>query len=335
MAALTTATIAAEPMHEAVDRAVLVLAKGGLVALATETVYGLCADATSPAAVGAVFAAKGRPATNPLIVHVASLEDAARFAEISPAAAALAAAFWPGPLTIVLPRRTDAALADTACAGGPTVALRVPDVPLIRAVAARIGGLVGPSANRSGRVTSTSAAAVAEELDGRIDLIVDGGPCPIGVESTVIDMSGPAPAILRPGAVAADEIEAVIGPLAERPAPIGDGPLRSPGLLSSHYAPRARLRLDVEAADVAPDEAWLAFGDETSRAAPERTVRLSPTRDLREAARMLYAGLRALDATGAAVIAVSPIPADGIGAAIRDRLQRAAAPRPEPSEPHP
>jgi L-threonylcarbamoyladenylate synthase len=178
-------------------------------------------------------------------------------------------------------------------------------------------------------VSATTAGAVAAELAGRVDIIVDAGPSPIGVESTVVDATD-RPRILRPGAIAADRIAAVAGPLAE--GPHGPGPLRSPGLLSSHYAPHARLRLDVPAGDVRPDEAWLALGGEDSAAPRARTFRLSPSGDLHEAAHRLYAGLRALDATGAEVIAVSPIPDCGIGTAIRDRLARAAAPRTEPAE---
>ncbi|MBJ3774893.1 L-threonylcarbamoyladenylate synthase [Acuticoccus mangrovi] len=328
--------IDAAPLEAAREAAVRLIAAGGLVALPSETVYGLCADARSDTAVARLYAAKGRPSTNPLIVHVADLAGAEAVAAFTEPARRLAAAFWPGPLTIVLPRRAEGGISDAACAGGPTIAVRVPEPALFRAVAGDVGAVVAPSANRSGRVSATSADAVVEELDGRIDLVVDGGPSPIGVESTVIDMTG-APRLLRPGAIAEDALSAVVGPLAG--ATVGaasdagpTGPLRSPGLLASHYAPRARLRLDVAADEVRPDEAWLALGEATSPARPEWTYRLSPSSDLREAARRLYHGLRALDATGAAVIAVSPIPAIGIGAAIRDRLGRAAAPRPAPSE---
>lgn len=318
-----TAPIIAADAPDAVERAAAVLLADGLAALPTETVYGLAARAQSPAAVAGVYAAKGRPSTNPLIVHGSGAAMLAETGEFTDAARALAAAFWPGPLTLVVTRRSDAQIADAACAGGPTVALRAPDAPLLAAVAARIGPLVAPSANRSGEVSATTAGAVAEGLGNAIDLIVDGGPSPIGVESTVLDVTGP-PRLLRPGALEAAAIEAVVGPLAIGPAP-GAGPLRSPGLLSSHYAPRARVRLDVAAGDVAPHEAWLALGDEESAAA--HTVRLSLSGDLHEAARNLYTAMRAADATGAAVIAVSPIPDRGIGSAIRDRLRRAAAPR--------
>lgn len=316
---------------DAAERAAALLAGGDLVAMPTETVYGLCALASSDAAVAKVFAAKGRPARNPLIVHGADIAAIRAICALDPLAERLAQHFWPGPLTIVAPRRADAPVSRLASAGGDTLAVRVPAALPFRDVAARVGPIVAPSANRSGRVSATSAAAVAEELGGRVALIVDGGPSPIGVESTVIAMVE-RPRILRPGAIAQAAIEAVIGPL-DAPSRATDtpasAPLASPGLLASHYAPRARLRLDVAARDVRADEGWLAFGDEASAAPAARTVRLSDARDLDEAARGLYAGLRTLDATGVRVIAVSPIPGEGIGAAIRDRLARAAAPRPE------
>ncbi len=317
----------------AAARAAALLAGGDLVAMPTETVYGLCALAASDAAVAKIFAAKGRPARNPLIVHGADVDAIRAICVLSPLAERLAQHFWPGPLTIVARRRADAAVSRLASAGGDTLAVRVPAAQPFRDVAARVGPIVAPSANRSGRVSATSAAAVAEELGGRVALIVDGGPSPIGVESTVIAMVD-TPRILRPGAIAQAAIEAVIGPLTAASASASadtaaSAPLASPGLLASHYAPRARLRLDVAASDVRADEGWLAFGNEASAAPAARTVRLSDARDLDEAARGLYAGLRTLDAMGVAVIAVSPIPGEGIGAAIRDRLARAAAPRPE------
>ncbi|ORE91225.1 Sua5/YciO/YrdC/YwlC family protein [Stappia sp. 22II-S9-Z10] len=308
-------------------RAAEVLRAGGLAALPTETVYGLAALAASPGAVARIYAAKGRPSSNPLIVHVANLEQAATFADTS--AAAALADLWPGPLTAVLPLTDAAAIAPAALAGGTTVAVRIPASPLFRAVCAAAGPLVAPSANRSGRVSPTTADAVAEELGAVIDLIVDAGPCPVGVESTVIDLTATPPRLLRPGATSLAALSARLGTVATGPAADGGAPLRSPGLLASHYAPDAKVRLDVGAADVGADEAWLAFGAETSAAAPERTFHLSLNCDLDEAARGLYEGLRRLDATGAASIAVSPIPAEGIGLAIRDRLMRAAAPRPD------
>ncbi|WP_420392155.1 L-threonylcarbamoyladenylate synthase [Acuticoccus sp.] len=316
-----TRTVAAEPQDVAAGAALDVLAAGGLVALPTETVYGLAADARSSAAVARLYAAKGRPAHNPLIVHVACLDDAAPFADVE--AARALATLWPGPLTVVLPARPGI-VAPAALAGGATVAVRVPATPLFRAVAAAFGPLVAPSANRSGRVSSTTAAAVAEELDGRIDLIIDGGPTALGVESTVVDLTG-RPTLLRPGAMDRRAIEARVGPLRDHDA--SGGALRAPGLLASHYAPRARLRLDVAPQEVRPDEGWLALGEARSAAAEEHTVRLSRTNDLDEAARGLYEGLRRLDATGVEVIAVSPVVNEGIGTTIRDRLRRAAAPR--------
>lgn len=316
--------------EDTVARAVECLTAGGLVALPTETVYGLAAVAANPDAVARIFAAKGRPSHNPLIVHVADAAMARRIGMLGEAGEALAAAFWPGPLTLVATWREDAGVAPAAAAGGLTVALRMPAAPLMRDIIARTGPLVAPSANRSGRVSATSAKAVAEELGDAVDLIVDGGPSPIGVELTVVDVTG-APRVLRPGAIGRAEIEAVVGPLADGAA--AEGPLRSPGLLASHYAPRARLRLDVVAADVRAGEGWLAFGEADSAAAEEHTVRLSPSGNLDEAARSLYAGLRLLDRAGVGTIAVSPIPAEGIGIAIADRLRRAAAPRPEDSDP--
>ncbi|RAH99536.1 threonylcarbamoyl-AMP synthase [Acuticoccus sediminis] len=317
--------ISAEPQGPALARAIAVLAADDLAALPTETVYGLAARAASDAAVARLYAAKGRPSTNPLIVHVASLEQAARFADTAPAAAV--ADLWPGPLTAVLALTDPSAIAAAALAGGSTVAVRIPASPFFRAVAEAVGPIVAPSANRSGRISPTSADAVAEELADRIDLIVDAGPCRVGLESAVVDLTGP-PRLLRPGGIALAELEARLGPVALGGEAAASGPLRSPGLLSSHYAPRARVRLDVPAAEVREGEAWLALGPEPSAAGEAFTVRLSETCDLDEAARRLYDGLRHLDATGAATIAVSPIPAEGIGLAIRDRLRRAAAPRP-------
>lgn len=316
-------TIPSAPLETALSRAVAVLEADGLVALPTETVYGLAARAASESAVARLYAAKGRPAHNPLIVHVASLADAAHFADIEPARPL--ADLWPGPLTAVLALTAPGAVVPTARAGGSTVAVRIPDSPLFRAVAAAVGPLVAPSANRSGRVSPTTAAAVAADLGAAVDLIVDAGACRVGVESTVLDLTG-APRLLRPGAVTLETLRDRLGAIASG-GEADPGPLRSPGLLTSHYAPAAKVRLDVEAGEVRPDEAWLAFGDTPSPVPPERTFRLSPNCNLDEAARGLYEGLRRLDATGPETIAVSPIPAVGVGLAIRDRLQRAAAPR--------
>jgi L-threonylcarbamoyladenylate synthase len=300
---------------------------GRLVAFPTETVYGLGADATNGLAVAAVFEAKGRPRFNPLIVHVASLEAAEELAEFTDTGRALAAAFWPGPLTLVLKRRGGGELADLVTAGLDTVALRMPDHPVARALLEASGRpLAAPSANRSGRLSPTQAAHVAADLGDKAAMILDGGPTAHGIESTVLDATGTTITLLRPGAVSADVIEAVCG---EKLLRIAD-PTRpsSPGQLESHYAPNARLRL--EATDVQPGEALLAFG-EPAPAAGGATINLSPRGDLMEAASNLFAALRALDDTGAATIAVMPIPSHGLGEAINDRLRRAAAPRKLPT----
>lgn len=327
--AFATRAIPAEPLAAAVEAAAEVIARGGLAALPTETVYGLSADAAREDAVAALFRAKGRPSTNPLIVHACDARSAEALGEWTDAAARLADAFWPGPLTLVVTVKPGT-IAPAALAGGDTVALRVPDAPVLRAVAQTRGPLVAPSANRSGRVSATSADAVRDELSGLIDLIIDGGPSAIGVESTVIDVTH-APRLLRPGAVTVEALARVLGaPPAGPTAPAPGTVLRSPGLLTSHYAPNAALRLDVDANDVREDEAWLAFGPAPSPVPAERTFALSPSGDLTEAARRLYHGLRTLDATGVATIAVAPIPRHGVGAAICDRLARAAAPRGAP-----
>lgn len=309
------------------------LASGELVAFPTETVYGLGGDARSDRATAAIFAAKGRPGFNPLIVHVPGLAEAAALAELPPEAAALAERFWPGPLTLVLPRRADAGLSDRVAAGLETVALRAPAHPLARALLVAFGGpLAGPSANPSGRVSPTTAAHVMEGLGGRIAAVLDGGACPVGLELTIIGFPGGRPTLLRPGGLPTEAIEAALGrPLAARGA--GQGArIDAPGQLASHYAPRATLRLG--AAAPAPGEAWLGFGPEPAggpQGAPG--LNLSASGDLAEAAANLFAHLRALDAAatvpGIAVsgIAVAAIPETGLGRAINDRLRRAAAPR--------
>jgi L-threonylcarbamoyladenylate synthase len=302
-----------------VARAAEVLRAGGLVVFPTETVYGVGADATNPHAVARIFAAKGRPQFNPLISHVLSLADAERHGELHPTARALVEKFWPGPLTIVVPRRADSPVTELACAGLATIALRSPSHPLARELLAAFGGpVVAPSANRSGHVSATTAAHAAADLEGAVDLILDGGPSAVGVESTIvaIDAEGRA-TLLRPGAIGRDAIEAITGPLA---APASNA-IAAPGMMESHYAPRARIILD--ATSPPPGAAYLAFGTP----APPGGLSLSVTGDLTEAAANLYAQLRALDATGADTIAVAPIPGAGLGEAIRDRLARAAAPR--------
>ncbi|MEM8551011.1 MAG: L-threonylcarbamoyladenylate synthase [Pseudomonadota bacterium] len=304
---------------------VAVLENDGIAALPTETVYGLCARASSHAAVAKVFAAKGRPAHNPLIVHVDDLAGVEHLCTLSAAGQALAEAFWPGPLTLVARLAREGAVAGAALGGGQTVAVRMPSARFFRDVLSRVGPLVAPSANRSGRVSATSAAAVADDLGAAVDLVVDGGPSPIGLESTVVDVSEGV-AVLRHGAITAAQIEAVAGPLT--PGARG-GPLRSPGMLTSHYAPRAVLRLNVAAHAVAEGEGYVAFGNAGDLSAALVWEELSQAGDLHEAARGLYAALRRLDNAGVKTIAVAPIPAEGIGVAINDRLARAAAPRPD------
>ena len=298
-----------------ISEAARILKDGGLVAFPTETVYGLGADATNGEAVAAIFAAKGRPLFNPLIVHVADMEDALRHVEMSPRARALAEKFWPGALTLVLPRRKNSPLSLLVSAGLDSVALRAPSHPAAIALLKESGRPVaGPSANRSGQVTSTTAQHVADSLSGKVDFILDAGSATLGIESTVIGFDGDRPLLLRPGAIARDEIEDMIGPLGA-PGSL----IRSPGQLASHYAPRAALRLN--AGEIESGEVLLGFGD-----APGAKLNLSPRGDMKEAAANLFAMLRELDKS-ASHIAVSPIPSTGIGEAINDRLQRAAAPR--------
>jgi L-threonylcarbamoyladenylate synthase len=313
-----------QPDRDAIAAAARCLQSGGLVAFPTETVYGLGADAGNGEAVARLYAAKGRPAFNPLIAHVASREAAHTLAHFDAEAEKLAAAFWPGPLTLVLPKRPDCPVADLALAGLDSVAVRVPAHPLAQALLAAFGGpVVAPSANRSGHVSPTSAAHVLADLRGRIDMVIDGGPCTVGVESTIVACLGPSlgePTLLRPGGVAREDIERVLGHALNVAAASDDAPL-APGMLSSHYAPKARLRLDAEAARAG--EALLAFGSD----APAGALNLSARGDLIEAAANLFSHLRALDAAGAAAIAVMTVPHEGLGEAINDRLARAAAPR--------
>jgi len=302
----------------AIERAAAILRDGGLVAFPTETVYGLGADATNGKAVAAIFAAKQRPQFNPLIVHVRDRAEAEALVGFTPRARALAEAFWPGALTLVLPRKSDCPLSLLVSAGLDTVALRVPSHPVASALIAAAGKpIAAPSANVSGHVSPTTAAHVAEELGDKVDFILDGGSTAIGVESTVIGFEGDTPVLLRPGGVARDAVERVAGPLATP----SNANIQSPGQLESHYAPRAKLRLNAR--DAQPGEALLAFGPPGSGAA----LNLSPAGDLNEAAANLFAMLRSLDKTSNA-IAVMPIPDEGLGEAINDRLMRAAAPRP-------
>jgi L-threonylcarbamoyladenylate synthase len=309
-----------------------VLADGGLVAFPTETVYGLGADATDGHAVARLYAAKGRPAFNPLIAHVADDTAARLLGRFDLAAERLAAAFWPGPLTLVLPKTPDCTVADLATAGLDAVAVRVPAHPVARKLLAPFGRpIVAPSANRSGHVSPTTAAHVMVDLAGRIDLVIDAGPTEVGLESTIVACLGEVPALLRPGGIARAAIEEIIGrPLVEQPPTNGDAASlapAAPGMLASHYAPRAALRLD--ATTVHEGEALLAFGPHLPSGAggEVRALNLSATSDLVEAAANLFAHLRALDRAGARTIAVMPIPHEDLGEAINDRLRRAAAPR--------
>jgi L-threonylcarbamoyladenylate synthase len=306
------------------DEAARLLRGGELVAFPTETVYGLGGDATSDRAVAAIFAAKDRPRFNPLIVHVAETAAAEALAAFDDRARALAARYWPGPLSLVLKRRGDCRVSLLASAGRDSLALRAPAHPLARALirAARVP-LAAPSANRSGRLSPTTASHVAAELDGRIAAILDGGACAVGVESTVLDLTGAEPRLLRPGGVALEALEALIGPIAQA-AQDEAAPL-SPGMQASHYAPSLPLRL--EAQEARPGEALLAFGPRVPPGAA-RVVSLSARGDLVEAAANLFAALRALDQPHYSAIAVMPIPEEGLGRAINDRLRRAAAPRP-------
>lgn len=309
---------------ETIQDAAWLLREGGLVAFATETVYGLGANALDGKAVARIFEAKGRPRFNPLIVHVASLDDARRFGVFGPEAEALARAFWPGPLTLVVPRREGTGLSDLVSSGLSTVALRVPSHEVARALIAAAGvPVAAPSANRSGRVSATTAAHVAEDFSDAVDMVLDGGPCAAGIESTIVGLAGGAPVLLRAGAIARGAIEDVLGRLLDER---GEGAQpQAPGMLSSHYAPRARMRLDADASR--EGEAFLAFGAARVADSASHSLNLSERGDLREAAANLFAHLRALDASGAPTIAVAPIPGEGLGEAINDRLRRAAAPR--------
>jgi L-threonylcarbamoyladenylate synthase len=304
-------------------RAATLLRAEELVAFPTETVYGLGGIATSDHAVAAIFAAKGRPRFNPLIVHLAGTGPARELVTFDDRAARLADAFWPGPLTLVLPRRRDCRVSLLASAGLDSLAIRVPVHPLAVALLREVGlPIAAPSANRSGRVSPTEAGHVLTELDGRIAAVLDGGPCAVGIESTVVDLMGERPCLLRPGGVPAEQLEALIGPLYARDDGVAP---RGPGMLRSHYAPALPLRLGAH--EVGSDEALLAFGPAALDGAAT-TMNLSQAGDLDEAAAHLFAYLRALDRPDFAGIAVMPIPDHGLGRAINDRLRRAAADRP-------
>lgn len=302
-----------------IDNAALLLRQGELVAFPTETVYGLGADATDDLAVAKIFAAKGRPDFNPLIIHMAdraAIDGLVRFNET---AAKLAERFWPGALTLVLPRKDNCPVSRLASAGLDTLAVRMPAHPLALALLKACGKPVAaPSANPSGGISPTRAAHVRRGLGDKVAAILDGGPCPVGVESTVIGFDGDQAVLLRPGGIAREDIEAVTGPLI---VATGDSAVTSPGMLESHYAPGLPVRLNATAP--APGEAWLGFGD-----CPDATLNLSTAGDVTEAAANLFAMLHRLDGGSYTGIAVAPIPDAGLGLAINDRLRRAAAPRP-------
>ena len=301
-------------MSDTVQAAVEALRGGRLVILPTETVYGLAADAGDAAAVAAIFEAKGRPRFNPLISHVADAQAARALAQFDAQANALADAFWPGPLTLVLPVLDNDRISDLARAGLDSVAVRVPGHPLAREVLKAFGGpVVAPSANRSGRPSPTTHADAVEETGASAAASLDGGPCAVGLESTVVSVLDGEIRLLRPGAVTRAEIEAVVGPVRQD----GEGH-RSPGRLALHYAPDAPVR--IEAAEAKPGEIWLGFGPEVG----EFRWSLSPSGDLAEAAANLFRRLREADRERPAGIAVAPIPDHGLGEAINDRLRRAA-----------
>lgn len=310
-----------------IGQAADLLAAGRLVAFPTETVYGLGADATDALAVARIYEAKGRPRFNPLIAHMASLAQAQAEALFSDKALRLAERFWPGPLTLVLPRAPGGQVSEIARAGLDSVAVRVPGHPHARALIERLGRpLAGPSANRSGHVSPTTPAHVLADLAGRLAAVVDGGPARVGVESTILSCLDDRVRLLRPGGLARGDIERLLGEGLADPEPgSGDAPL-APGLLGSHYAPEARVRLEAERPDTG--EAWLGFGADPDGLADGPTrLNLSPEGDLVEAAANLFGMLRRLDAAGVAGIAVAAIPGHGLGEAILDRLRRAAAPR--------
>jgi L-threonylcarbamoyladenylate synthase len=304
--------------HADIARACEALGAGALVGLPTETVYGLAADATNPLAVASIFEAKGRPRFNPLISHLASLEAAKSQGIFSPLAKRLAQAFWPGPLTLVVPRRDDASVCDLACAGLSTIALRVPDHPVSLALLTAFGRpLAAPSANLSGRPSPTTADHVREELGDKVALVLDGGPCAVGLESAVIAVNGDHATLLRQGGLTRAQIEAISGPLllpqkADFSAPA------SPGMVLRHYAPKAPVVLGRMQAD--DGTVFIGFGEIGGDAG----FNLSPTGDLAQAAANLFGFLRAADASNPSAIYVAPIPDYGLGEAINDRLRRAA-----------
>lgn len=321
---------ATQPSPDEIEAAAALLRAGRLVAFPTETVYGLGADATNGVAVARIYEAKGRPRFNPLIAHVADMEAAEAIAVLGPVARLLARAFWPGPLTLVLPRRPGSELSELVTAGLDTVAIRVPSHPTAIALLRAAGRAVAaPSANRSGHVSATTAAHVAADLGASVAMILDAGPAEHGLESTILDATGSEVRLLRPGAVGVEAIAAVLGYAPLLAAAADPVQPSAPGQLESHYAPGAAVRLD--ATDVRAGEALLAFGPNVPAHAGQ-TLNLSPVGDLIEAAANLFSALRELDRPGVRGIAVMTIPEHGLGAAINDRLRRAAAPRPASSQ---
>ncbi len=309
--------------------AAAILARGGLVGFPTETVYGLGADATSGEAVAQIYAAKERPSFNPLIAHVHDMDAATTLGNFDDNALKLASAFWPGPLTLVVPATPDCPVSSLARAGLDSVAIRVPAHPVALALLRAFGRPVAaPSANRSGRISPTCAEHVADDLGERVGMILDGGPTEVGVESTIVSCLEPEPRILRPGGVSREDIEHVLGRKLAAPQIDEDAEaehLLAPGMMASHYAPRAMVRLNAESAR--PGEAILDFGAPIPGPADAIRRNLSGSSNLTEAAANLFAALRFLDDSRTTSIAVAPVPADGLGEAINDRLSRAAAPR--------
>ncbi|PZU87392.1 MAG: threonylcarbamoyl-AMP synthase [Shinella sp.] len=311
----------------AIDAAIGILSRARPIALPTETVYGLAADATDPAAITSIYETKGRPRFNPLICHMADLAMAERYADFDPISRALAARFWPGPLTLVVPLKAASSIHPLATAGLDTVGIRVPRGfagDLIRAFGKP---LAAPSANSSGKISPTTAEHVEADLGSRIELIVDGGPCPVGVESTIVKVEDGRIRLLRPGGIAAEEIEEATGLAVERLKPAGTATIEAPGMLASHYAPNAHVRLDAQS--IAPGEALIRFGDAEVVGEKDASIVLNLSRhgDLTEAAANLFGYLKQADQAHPSGIAVMPIPMQGLGEAINDRLKRAAAPR--------
>ncbi|WP_299480050.1 L-threonylcarbamoyladenylate synthase [uncultured Roseibium sp.] len=305
------------------------LLNGELVAIPTETVYGLAADATNGLACAKIFEAKGRPQFNPLISHVPALSDAREHGDFGPMSLALAEAFWPGPLTLVVPKKETSSISDLATAGLQTVALRVPEGPVMRFLSTKTGKpLAAPSANRSGKISPTRAQDVVADLESSLSFIVDGGPCEVGIESTIVGLTDAVPRLLRPGGIGRESIESVLGTtLQAAPSEMRQDAPSAPGMLESHYAPDAKVILNAQ--EASPSDALLSFGPDRLPGAESANAEfnLSKNADLKEAASRLFAGMRELDKSGANVIRVQFIPSFGLGEAINDRLRRAAAPR--------